>query len=86
MADLKKSKLQYVVSRGKESGVVLIPHRDRNGKYVASMTRFERDYVRVETIRELEILARNGFGIRMSNTKSAKHSAPSLISPAKLNL
>ena len=74
--------ITYTVSRGDEKGVILTPHLHEDGKYVASMTRFEEDYVRVETFRELLILLRHGFSIRMSNPASAKHRAPSLISPA----
>jgi len=70
----------YTVSRGGEVDVVLTPHRHKDGKFVASMTRFEKDYVRVETLRELLILAKAGFRIRMSDPKSVNHKAPSLIS------
>jgi hypothetical protein len=73
--------LNSVVGRGKGVGVVLTPHRYENGKYVASMTRFEKDYIHVESLRELKILAAHGFSIRMSNAASATHRSPSLISP-----
>ena len=78
--------MSYTVSRGDEVGAVLIPHLHEDGKYVASMTRFERDYVRVESIRELGILARHGFSVRMSSPNSANHRAPSLISPGSLQI
>ncbi len=78
--------MSYIVSRGNEAGVVLTPHLHEDGKYVASMTRFEQDYVRVETVRELGILARNGFSVRMSNPYSANHRAPSLISPGSIQI
>lgn len=77
-------KLEFVVKRGAEPGIVLVPHRHEDGRYVASMTRFEEDYVRVESLRELAILAKHGFSIRMSNPHSEQHRAPSLISPASL--
>ena len=73
-----------IVTRGSEPGVVLSPHRHEDGKYVASLTRFEADYIRVETIRELKILAENGFSIRMSNADSQNHRSPSLISPGSI--
>jgi len=79
MDGLKNGKFEYVVNRGDEVRVVLTPHRYGDGKYVASMSRFEKDYVRVETLRELRILAEHGFRIRMSNGNSTKHRAPSLI-------
>ena len=78
--------ISFIVSRGDEPGAVLTPHLHEDGKYVASMTRFEKDYVRVESIRELGILARHGFSIRMSSSSSAKHRAPSLISPSSLQI
>jgi len=76
----------FTVSRGDERGVVLTPHLHEDGKYVASMTRFEKDYVRVESIRELGILAKHGFSIRMSSPSSTNHRAPSLISPGSLQI
>lgn len=78
--------MSFVVSRGDEPGTILTPHLHDDGKYVASMTRFERDYVRVESIRELGILAKHGFSIRMSSPSSVKHRAPSLISPGSLQM
>lgn len=76
--------ISYTVSRGTEPGTVLTPHLHEDGKYVASMTRFEQDYVRVESLRELGILAQHGFSLRMSCTSSDNHRAPSLISPGSL--
>ncbi|OAX87257.1 hypothetical protein A7D16_16230 [Xanthomonas nasturtii] len=78
--------ISYTVSRGREPGFVLTPHLHEDGKYVASMTRFEQDYVRVESVRELGILAQHGFSIRMSSHISANHQAPSLISPGSLQI
>jgi hypothetical protein len=76
----------YLVRRGEEQGTELLPHRHEDGMYVASLTRFERDYIRVGTLRELAILVRQGFSIRMSNPDSTKHKAPSLIAPASLGI
>ena len=78
--------ISYTVSRGNEPGAVLTPHLHEDGKYVASMSRFEQDYVRVESIRELGILAQHGFSVRMSSPTSASHRAPSLISPGSLQI
>lgn len=78
--------MSYTVSRGNEPGAVLTPHLHEDGKYVASMTRFEQDYVRVESVRELAILAQHGFSVRMSSSCSANHRAPSLISPGSLQI
>lgn len=73
-----------VVIRGAEPGVVLTPHKHDDGKYVASLTRFEDDYIRVETVRELKILADNGFSVRMSNPDTKNHRSPSLIIPSSI--
>lgn len=48
--------MEYIVSRGKEEGIVLTPHKHEDGKYVASMSRFEKDYIYVDSLRELQIL------------------------------
>ena len=74
--------LSYIVSRGECTGEILTPHRHEDGKYVASMTRFEKDYIRVETVRELGILVQHGCSVRMSGAGSA----PSLISPGSLQV
>ena len=78
--------MSYTVSRGTEPGAVLTPHLHDDGKYVASMTRFEQDYIRVESIRELGILAQHSFSVRMSSPSSISHRAPSLISPGSLQV
>lgn len=78
--------MTYTVTRGNEVETVLTPHLHEDGKYVASMTRFERDYVRVESVRELGILAKHGFSIRMSSFSSINHRAASLISPRSLQI
>ena len=72
--------MEYQVTRGSAKGRILKPHVHEDECYVASKSRFERDYIRVRSLRELEILARNGFSIRMSDGQSS----PSLISPASL--
>jgi hypothetical protein len=62
--------LTYVVSRGREKGVVLTPHRGADEKYVASPTRFKKDYVKVERVEDLIPLMQKGYGVRMSNQDS----------------
>lgn len=74
--------LSYVVARGDGAGARLTPHLHEDGKYVASMTRFEKDYIRVESIRELGILVEHGFSVRMSDVGTA----PSLIKPGSLQV
>lgn len=70
------------VSRGANHGQALTPHLHKDGMYVASMTRFEKDYVRVATVDELAILIAQGFRIRMS----AQGIAPSLIAPKSIQI
>jgi hypothetical protein len=78
--------INYIVSRGNEAGTVLEPHKHKCGRYVASMSRFKKDYVRVESLRELAILSQHGFSVRMSSPDSENHRAPSLISPDSLKI
>lgn len=73
-------KLISQVSRGANKGVELTPHRHKDGMYVASMSRFKKDYVRVASIEELAILIAQGFKVRMS----AQGIAPSLIAPQSI--
>jgi hypothetical protein len=73
-----------VVARGKEVGVVLRPHRGKDGRYIASLTRFAKDYIRVDRYEDLHDWLREGYRIRMSNADSIHHRAPSLISPGSI--
>jgi len=66
------------------AGLPLYPHRHEDGMYVASRTRFEVDYVRVETLDQLEALVGLGYSARMSNPEIPQ--APSLISPRSIEL
>ncbi|NNB08290.1 hypothetical protein HBN83_20525 [Pseudomonas fragi] len=69
--------LQAKVSAGDHKGKPLYPHLHKDGKYVASPTRFEIDYIRVDELDELEVLVRSGYAVRMSNPDIPN--APSLI-------
>ena len=73
--------MKYVVSRGANRGLGLVPHQHRDGKYVASPTRFKKDYVRTSSLTELEELARRGMKVRMSPKTSLVRRAPSLVIP-----
>lgn len=74
------NRLTYVVTRGREKGVVT-PHKGDDGKYVASATRFKKDYVKVDNVEDLIPLIRKGYGVRMSNQDSDNHRMPGLIRP-----
>ena len=61
------AKLQAKKNRGEFKGEPLFPHKLKDGTYIASSSRYEVDYISVETEPELEALVRAGYGIRMSN-------------------
>jgi len=42
--------LHSVVQRGKTAGTVLVPHLHADDSYVVSLSRFEKDYVRLRSI------------------------------------
>jgi hypothetical protein len=67
------------VIRGKNAGVVVRPHLHRDGMYVVSKTRFESDYIRVATLREVATHIADGYSVRMSNLEEGV-TASSLIS------
>ena len=75
------TQLRYFTKRGKAIGTELRPHRHEDGSYVASKTRFEKDYVRVRRESELSALVRQGYKVRMSNPNCEAHRAPSLVIP-----
>ena len=75
-----RPRLHAFVSSGKHAGAVLYPHLHRDGTYVVSMSRFERDYVRIEDPTELLSWLEKGYRLRMSNPEAGV-SAPSLIEP-----
>ena len=59
-----------VSSRGPRKGEILIPHKCQRGScagaYIASMTKFEADYVPVHDPDHLKEYVGRGYGIRMS--------------------
>ncbi|MFW1690542.1 hypothetical protein ACG9H2_11310 [Acinetobacter ursingii] len=71
------SKLIAYVSSGKHKGTPLYPHKHFNEQYVASPSRFQIDYIYVDSEEELEALVNCGLSARMSN--KALQNAPSLI-------
>ncbi len=75
--------LHAFVSRGPKAGIILYPHRHRDGGYVVSMTRFEKDYIEVTDSSELLGWLEKGYRLRMSN-KDGGIPAPSLIEPGAI--
>ena len=78
--------LTYVVTRGRENGVVLTPHKGEDGKYVASRTRFKQDYMKVDKVEDLLPLLQKGYSVRMSNQDSDTHRPPSVIRPQGIKI
>jgi hypothetical protein len=71
--------LRSRVRRGKQSGTLLVPHRYRDGCYVVSMTKFDQDQVRVQTMEQVVAYIQQGYKLRMSDPANPR--SPSLISP-----
>jgi hypothetical protein len=78
-------KLSYTVKRGKALGMILTPHRHGDGYFVVSMTRFEKDYIRVQHESELHEWIGRGYRVRMSEPGNPR-SAASLIAPASITV
>lgn len=79
----KDAGLHAFVARGPKTGVLLYPHKHRDGSYVVSMTRFEIDYIKVAESAELLDWLEKGYRLRMSN-KDAGVASPSLVEPRKI--
>lgn len=73
--------LFFIVSRGKNAGIRLSPHRLNNGMYRVSETKQGR-HVWVRDEDEIKSYLSRGYSLRMSN-KSERH-PPSLISPESI--
>ena len=75
--------LHAFVARGPKTGVLLYPHKHRDGSYVVSMTRFEKDYIKVAKSAELLDWLEKGYRLRLSN-KDAGVASPCLVEPRKI--
>ena len=80
-----RNALHAVVQRGKAVGTILYPHVHKDGHYVVSPTRYEKDYIRVRSLEEVKEHLRRGFSVRMSNPNQANHRAPSLVAPSSVS-
>jgi len=76
--------LHAVVKRGKAAGTILYPHLHDDGCYVVSLSRYEKDYIRVRSIDEVKEYLTRGYSLRMSNQNEANHRSASLISPGSI--
>lgn len=75
-------KIQYTVKRGKNIGVVCEPHKHQNGKYVVSKTRFEVDYIYVDSYEDIINHLNLGYKVRVSCPVTK--GAPSLVNKVSL--
>lgn len=76
-------KIVAEVKRGQHIGKLIYPHRNKEGMYAISLTRFEKDYIRVETLEEVAAYVAKGFKVRMSNPDDGIKAA-SLIEPGAI--
>jgi hypothetical protein len=77
-----RGEMHAVVRRGKAVGTILYPHVHKDGRYVVSLDRYKKNYIRVETLDGVKEHLRRGLSVRMSNQNEANHRAPSLIAPS----
>lgn len=75
-----------IVKRGTAAGTVLRPHRHADGNFVVSMTRLERDCIRVADETALPEWIARGYRVRMSNPAVPTHRSPSLIAPGSIEV
>ncbi|WP_431064790.1 hypothetical protein [Methylotuvimicrobium sp.] len=70
-------KLLYTVRRGKQQGSVLVPVKQKNGRFVVSKTRFQSDQIYVSSLEDVYAYLQRGYKVRMGNPDSKI--APSLV-------
>jgi len=83
LASTGEHELHARVQRGRAKGSILVPHRHSDGCFVVSMTRFERDYIRLRSIQEVVEHLRRGYSLRMIAHHGPTKS-PSLISSSSI--
>lgn len=69
--------MQYTVKKGRHTGRILTPWRDKDGLYVASVCNREGEYARTASLTTLANLSHAGLRIRMH----AEGIAPYLVHP-----
>ena len=77
--------ITYVVQKGSEAGVMLVPHRYRDGKYLASKCK-QGPHFRVGSTEELLSHMVSGHAIHMSNPETRNHRTPRLIRAASIRV
>lgn len=78
-------KITARITRGKNAGKLLHPHLHKDGMYVVSKTRFEKDYIRLEYLHEIASHIAAGYSLRMSNQEEGVLAA-SLINPTAISV
>jgi curli biogenesis system outer membrane secretion channel CsgG len=77
-------KLYCVVKCGRSVGTILTPHLHNDNCFVVSLSRFEKDYVRIKEESDLPNWVAKGYRVWMSNPSVKSHRSPSLISPGSM--
>jgi hypothetical protein len=70
-----------IVSRGKKSGIRLLPHRYKDNRYHVSLGK-EGPYIPISDDRDIACYLANGYSLRMSNRAESHH--PNLIRPESI--
>jgi hypothetical protein len=77
-----------VSSRGQTKGQILVPHKYQRGpfagSYIASRSKYKRDYEPVSDIDQLSGYVARGYGIRMSPQNLAGKGKDNWITPASI--
>lgn len=77
---MSPSDIKYVSKSGNYAGLVLTPHKTKEGKYIVSPDRFAKNYIYVDTVEEIIEAVKKGLGLRMS----VEHGPASLVSAKTL--
>ena len=77
-------KLQCRASRGKNQGIILTPHKYKDGHYVVSKTRYKSNQINVSSLHEVYEFFKKGYGVRMGNAEYKV--SPSLITPDSIKI
>lgn len=58
--------IKVIGTRGVNAGKVFTPHKTKAGTYIVTKTRFQKDYLYVQTADEIVESVKAGLGVRMS--------------------
>ena len=80
--ETKNISISYIVESGKNAGSICEPHKQKNGYYIVSKTRFKADYVYVGSYKEILKYLDMGYRVRVSDKITRK--TPSLVKKESL--